>query len=89
MIKSYCGILASADNPTPAGKSASFVSMTGSKVQVEFEIIATRLRKRLLEAVTREKHGEDGVRAVNLLLSMGKMDDKQVGHSVVALGMAR
>lgn len=78
MLKDYCGILASADNPTPAGKMSSFISLNGSKVQVEFEIIANRLRRRILEAVTRERHGDDGVRIISLLLSTGKMDEKQV-----------
>ncbi|KAF7796893.1 hypothetical protein EIP86_008078 [Pleurotus ostreatoroseus] len=78
LIKDYCGILASADNPTPAGRAASFLSLTGSKLQVEFEIVGTRLRRRILEAVTREKHGDDGVRIVSLLLQTGKMDEKQI-----------
>lgn len=78
MLKDYCGILAAADNPTPAGKAASFISFNGSKVQVEFEIISTRLRRRILEAVAREKHGDEGVRIISLLLSTGKMDEKQV-----------
>lgn len=78
LIKDYVGILASADNPTPAGKDASFLSVNGSKIQVEFEIVATRLRRRILEALTRERHGDDGVRIVSLLLSTGKMDEKQV-----------
>ena len=78
LIKDYCGILASADNPTPAGRAASFLSLTGSKLQVEFEIVGTRLRRRILEAVTREKHGDDGVRILSLLLQTGKMDEKQV-----------
>lgn len=78
LLKEYCGILASADNPTPAGRAASFVSMNGSKVQVEFDIIASRLRRRILEAVARERHGDDGVRIVRLLLQTGKMDEKQV-----------
>lgn len=78
MLKDYCGILAAADNPTPAGKAASFVSLNGSKVQVEFDIISSRLRRRILEAVTRERHGDEGVRIVSLLLSTGKMDEKQV-----------
>jgi DNA-directed RNA polymerase III subunit RPC3 len=79
LIKDYCGILASADNPTPSGRAASFISLNGSKVQVEFGIVATRLRRRILEAFTRERHGDEGVRIVNLLLSTGKMDEKQVG----------
>ena len=78
LLKEYCGILASADNPTPAGRAASFISLNGSKVQVEFEIIGSRLRRRVLEAVTREKYGDDGVRIVRLLLQTGKLDEKQV-----------
>lgn len=77
-VKDYLGMLSSADNPTPAGKAATFVSFGSSKVQVEFEIIARRLRKRVLEAVTRERHGSEGVRIVRLLLDTGKMDEKQV-----------
>lgn len=78
LFKDYIGMLSSADNPTPAGKAASFVSMVGSKVQVEFEIVCRRLRRRVLEAVTRERHGDDGVRILRLLLDTGKMDEKQV-----------
>lgn len=78
LIKDYMAIMASADNPTPAGRASSFLSINGSKIQVEFELIATRLRRRILEATTRERHGDDGVRIVNLLLSSGKMDEKQV-----------
>ncbi|EPT00131.1 hypothetical protein FOMPIDRAFT_1030603 [Fomitopsis schrenkii] len=78
LLKDYLGILASADNPTPAGRAASFVSVSGSKVQVEFEIVGRRLRRRVLEAVTRERHGDEGVRVVRLLLESGKMDEKQI-----------
>ncbi|KAI0933968.1 hypothetical protein AcV5_005968 [Taiwanofungus camphoratus] len=78
LLKDYLGILASADNPTPAGRAASFISLNGSKVQVEFEIVGRRLRRRVLEAITRERHGDDGVRIVRLLLDTGKMDEKQI-----------
>ncbi|KAI0282164.1 hypothetical protein BGY98DRAFT_956058 [Russula aff. rugulosa BPL654] len=78
LVKAYLSMLAFVDNPTPAGKAASFVSFTGSKVYVEFEIIATRLRRRVLEAVTRERHGDEGVRVLRLLLDCGKADEKQV-----------
>ncbi|KAI0670546.1 RNA polymerase III subunit RPC82-domain-containing protein [Trametes maxima] len=78
LIKEYLGILASADNPTPAGRAASFVSLSGSKVQVEFEIIAKRLQRRVLEAVARERHGDEGVRIIRLLLDTGMMDEKQI-----------
>jgi len=78
LVKAYLNMLAFVDNPTPAGKASSFVSFPGSKVYVEFEIIATRLRRRVLEAVTRERHGDDGVRVLRLLLDCGKVDEKQV-----------
>ncbi|KZT03499.1 uncharacterized protein LAESUDRAFT_744556 [Laetiporus sulphureus 93-53] len=78
LMREFLAILASADNPTPAGRAASFVSANGSKVQVEFDIIARRLRRRVLEAIARERHGDDGVRIFRLLLDTGKMDEKQI-----------
>lgn len=77
-IKEYLGMLSCADNPSPAGKAISFVSFNSSKVQVEFEIIGRRLRRHVLESVTRERHGNEGVRILRLLMDTGKMDDKQV-----------
>lgn len=71
-------MLSFADNPTAAGKANSFVSFSGSKLYVEFETIGKRLRRRVLEAVTRERHGEDGVRVLRLLMDTGKVDEKQV-----------
>jgi hypothetical protein len=78
LVKAYLNMLAFVDNPTPAGKAASFVSFAGSKVYLEFEIVAMRLRRRVLEAVTRERHGDEGVRVLRLLLECGKADEKQV-----------
>ncbi|KAI0818906.1 hypothetical protein BC629DRAFT_1465091 [Irpex lacteus] len=78
LLKEYIGILSSADNPTPSGKASSFLSVNGSKVQVEYEVVARRLRRRVLEAVARERYGEEGVRVVGLLLGVGKMDEKQI-----------
>ncbi|PCH38624.1 hypothetical protein WOLCODRAFT_130979 [Wolfiporia cocos MD-104 SS10] len=78
LVKDYLGILASADNPTATGRAASFVSISSSKVQVEFELIRRRLRRRVLEAVARERHGDDGVRILRLLTDTGKMDEKQI-----------
>jgi len=54
------------------------VSLTGSKIHVEFEIIGKRLQRRVLEAVTRERYGDYGVRVLRLLLDTGKADEKQV-----------
>ena len=76
-VKEYLGILSNADNPL-TGRSASFVSFDSQKVFVEFEIICKRMRRNVLEAVTRERHGNEGVRIVRLLLETGKMDEKQV-----------
>jgi DNA-directed RNA polymerase III subunit RPC3 len=76
--KEYLGILSSADNPTPAGRATSFVSFGSSKVQVEFELVCGRLRRGVLESVTRERHGIAGVRILRLLLETGKLDEKQV-----------
>ncbi|KAJ7929293.1 hypothetical protein B0H13DRAFT_2228569 [Mycena leptocephala] len=82
-IKDYLGMLACADNPTPAGRAAAFLSYGSSKVQVEFETICKRLRRRVLESVTRERHGAEGVRILRLLLDTGKMDEKQISKVVM------
>ncbi|KAJ7445774.1 RNA polymerase III subunit RPC82-domain-containing protein [Mycena galericulata] len=82
-IKDYLGMLSSADNPTPAGRASAFLSFGASKVQVEFETICKRLRRRVLESVTRERHGVEGVRIVRLLLDTGKMDEKQISKVVM------
>lgn len=80
LLKDYYGVLAAADNPTPAGRASSFISLNGSKVQVEFDIIGRRLKRRVLEAVARERFGDDSVRIIRLLLETGKMDEKQVRY---------
>lgn len=80
-LNEYIGILAGADNPSPAGRSSSFLSTAGSgasKVFVEFEIICRRLRRRVLEAVARERYGDEAVRIIRLLLEHGKMSGDQV-----------
>ncbi|KAF8580680.1 hypothetical protein K439DRAFT_1636837 [Ramaria rubella] len=81
LLKEFLAILACADNPTPTGRSASFVSVGGGgtgKVQVEFDIICRRLRQRVLEAVARERYGDDAVRIIRVLLAMDKMDEKHL-----------
>ncbi|KAJ6606563.1 RNA polymerase III subunit RPC82-domain-containing protein [Mycena vulgaris] len=85
-IKDYLGMLSCADNPTPAGRAAAFLSFGASKVQVEFETICKRLRRRVLESVTRERHGPEGVRILRLLLDTGKMDEKQISKVVMIPG---
>jgi DNA-directed RNA polymerase III subunit RPC3 len=77
-IKDYSGMLSAADNPSSEGRSASFISYSTSKIQVEFEIIARRLRRNIIETIAREKHGPEGARIVRLLLTTGKLDEKQV-----------
>ena len=47
-------------------------------MQVEFEVIARRLRRDIVEYVARDKHGPEGLRILRLLLDTGKMDEKQV-----------
>ncbi|TDL27244.1 hypothetical protein BD410DRAFT_761941 [Rickenella mellea] len=77
LIKDYLGLLAAADNPTPAGRASAFLSFVGStsgKVQVEFETICRRLRRRALEAVARERYGDEAVRIIRFLLDEGKMN---------------
>jgi len=81
LLKEYLGMLASADNPSSNGKAASFVSLSGSKVQVEFDIIHRRLQLQALETACRDRHGNEGVRVMRLLLETGKMDEKQVKRS--------
>lgn len=78
-------MLAAADNPTPEGKSSSFVSYSSSKVQVEFETIGRRMQQSIVEAVARDKHGPEGVRILRLLSTTGKLDEKQVRHCPITL----
>ncbi|KAF5358490.1 hypothetical protein D9756_001738 [Leucocoprinus leucothites] len=52
-IKEYLGMLSCGDNPTPTGKAASFVSFSSSKVQVEFDIVGRRLRRHVLESISK------------------------------------
>ncbi|KAF8201717.1 RNA polymerase III subunit RPC82-domain-containing protein [Pholiota molesta] len=82
-IKDYLGMLSSADNPTPEGRASSFLSYSTSKVQVEFEIIARRLRQGIVESVTQDKHGAEGLRILRLLAHSGKLDEKQISKSVL------
>lgn len=84
--REYLGMLAAADNPTPAGRAASFVSFVGSmtgKVHVEFEIICRRLRRRVLESVARERYGDEAVRIIRMLLDNGKMGGEQIAKAAM------
>lgn len=87
VVREYLGILASADNPSPVGRASSFISfgsISSGKISVELEIIARRLRRRVLEAVVRERYGDEAVRIVRLLLETGKMGGDQVGSVLTA-----
>lgn len=89
-LKEYLGMLSAADNPTLAGRAASFVSFSGTssgKVLVEYETVCRRLRKRVLEAVARERYGDEAVRIIRLLLDSGKMGGDQVRQ--LRLGLSR
>ncbi|KIY67670.1 hypothetical protein CYLTODRAFT_422316 [Cylindrobasidium torrendii FP15055 ss-10] len=77
-IKEYLGILSNADNPTLTARAAAFVSFDSQKVHVEFETVGKRMKRGVLEAVVRERHGTEGVRIIRLLLETGKMDEKQI-----------
>lgn len=77
-VREYLSMLSSASNPTPVGHAGSFLSVTGSKVQVEYELVCHRLRQRALEFFTEERHGVEGVRVLRLLIETGKMDEKQI-----------
>ncbi|KAF9567636.1 hypothetical protein CPC08DRAFT_626706 [Agrocybe pediades] len=82
-VKDYLGMLASADNPTPEGRASSFISYTSSKIQIEFEIISKRLQQGILESLTLDKHGSEGLRILRLLCKSGKMDEKQISKMVM------
>ncbi|KAF5391807.1 hypothetical protein D9757_001724 [Collybiopsis confluens] len=87
-IKEYLGLLSNADNPTQTGRAGAFVEFSSKgggsgKVQVVFDVIARRLRRQILEGVTRERHGAIGVRIVRLLMDTGKMDEKQISKIVM------
>lgn len=77
-VKDYLALLSAADNPSAEGRAACFLSYSSSKIHVEFEIIARRLRRNIVETIAREKHGAEGARIVRLLLNSGKLDEKQV-----------
>lgn len=79
-VKDYLGMLSSADNPTTEGRAEAFVSYSTSKIQIEFEVVAKRLRRTIVESVARDKHGVEGFRILRLLSTSGKMDEKQVWH---------
>ncbi|KAG2045593.1 hypothetical protein BDR06DRAFT_978096, partial [Suillus hirtellus] len=62
LVKDNLGLMSAVDNPTPAGKVASFISLADNIVHVEFEIVSKHLRRRVPKAVARERHGDVGVR---------------------------
>ncbi|KAH8829625.1 hypothetical protein DL96DRAFT_1598899 [Flagelloscypha sp. PMI_526] len=82
-VKHYLQMLGSTDNRTAAGRASSFVSYEGSKIEVEFQIVCRRLRRRVIESFTREKYGQEGVRMLRLLYESGKLDEKQISKIVM------
>lgn len=79
LVKEYANWLATTDNPSPAGRASSHVSFVGTgKLQVDYDIVHGRLRLKLFETVVRERHGNDAVRIIRVLLDHGKMDEKHV-----------
>jgi DNA-directed RNA polymerase III subunit RPC3 len=92
-LKDYVALLSVADNTTAAGSAARFLSSgagsssgANGRVQVEFDAVGARLRRRVLEAVARERHGDAGVRIVRLLLQTGKMDERQISKVAMMPG---
>jgi DNA-directed RNA polymerase III subunit RPC3 len=83
LTKEYLGLLAAADNPTPAGRAAAFVSFGGSKAQAMFDELTRRLRHTVLERFARERYGDGGLRVLRLLLARGKMDERTVGKTAL------
>jgi DNA-directed RNA polymerase III subunit RPC3 len=81
-LREYINILSAADNPTPAGVAGAFLSSgsagVGGRVQVEFYGIYRQLKLAVLDGYVRERWGQLAVRVVRILLSMGKMDEKQI-----------
>ncbi|KAH9030687.1 hypothetical protein EDB85DRAFT_2074259 [Lactarius pseudohatsudake] len=72
LVKAYLNMLAFVDNPTPTGRASSFVSLNGSKVYLR------DCEGACWKPVTRERHGDEGVRILRLLIDSGKVDEKQI-----------
>jgi DNA-directed RNA polymerase III subunit RPC3 len=81
LAKEYLGLLACADNPTPAGRAGAFVSVGsgGGKAQAALAPVAAALRQRALERAARERYGDGGLRVLRLLLGAGKTDERALG----------
>jgi DNA-directed RNA polymerase III subunit RPC3 len=83
-IREYLAFLSSADNATPTGKASAFLSSFsssasgGGKVQVEFHAIYRQMKLAVLDGYVRERWGIWALRIVRILLSMGKMEEKQL-----------
>jgi len=86
LTREYLGILSAADNPAPSRRSHGFLSVNSNNsnhVRVEFGAICQRLRLELLESVARDRHGDDAVRIIRILLDVGKMDEKHVSRTIM------
>ncbi|EJT98368.1 hypothetical protein DACRYDRAFT_57600 [Dacryopinax primogenitus] len=83
-LKQYLLALSASDNPTPAGQAGAFTSRFAGggggegKVQVEFETIAERMRRRLVEGYVRERWGDGAGRVLGVLWGGTMMDERQI-----------
>ena len=86
LIQSFCALLAAEDNPTAMGLMSQFISKTKSSrdssgsYAVEFEVVCRRLKRRVLDAVVRERWGDDAARVMTVVLKHEKMDEKHVSE---------
>lgn len=48
---------------------------------MEFEVVCRRLKRRVLDAVVRERWGDDAARVMTVVLKHEKMDEKHVSKS--------
>lgn len=77
-------VLCVTDNSSFSGRQNAFMTSGGGglpikKVQIEYEIIGKRLRLRVFESFVRERlGGDEAVKVVRILLSMGKLNEEQV-----------
>lgn len=91
-VKEYVNVLCAADNPSMNGRLNAFMSLTmggsgsgggsnggggSKKVTVEYEVIAKRLRKEVLDNLVVDRWGPAGLRIVSILRNCGKLDGDQ------------
>ncbi|KIM32168.1 hypothetical protein M408DRAFT_326822 [Serendipita vermifera MAFF 305830] len=83
-LREYLAFLSAADSASPKGKSNAFLSTSSAsgsgsgKVQVEFYAIYRQMKLAVLDGYVRERWDIWALRIVRILLSMGKMEEKQL-----------